>query len=676
MAKHQRRHHKPAARPKSKPRRGLWIVGAVVVLVAGAAGIFYRTGLPGLSRGKLPGRFNVLLITADTTRADYLGCYGGTAAQTPNMDRLAREGALFRRCSTGVVMTSPSHATIMTGLYPFVHGVRRNGEGHVPAAATTLAEVFKAAGYATAASVASYVLDPRFGLSQGFDAYRAVLPQPGSGDPAEAQRKGDKVCDDALELLQERARQHFFLWAHFYDPHYPYESSTHPDKGSAAAYADEISFMDTQIGRLLDGLKQLGLEQNTLVVLAGDHGEGLDDHGEFQHAFFAYETCQRVPLLVRCPGVVKPGQQIAAVVRTVDLAPTILDVAGQAPLSAAQGVSLVPLLGGMGVPPASTDLQLSAYCETVEPYTIMHLSRIRTLTAGPWKYVWSPSPQLFDLESDPGELHNVLAEHADTAATLLGQLRTLIADAPPRIPTDKAPPLTNAEIARLESLGYIAPVGDSDIADEGIEADMFEPHEPDPHAYATVIRQYEMARDALGNRQYPQAESQLRGILAVLPNAPSPLRDLALAVRSQGRLDEAGHIYERFLQGTPSDTKTRGEYACMLMDRQQWQPAIVQATEILRLTPGDFTAEALLGAANDKLGRLDEACTHLEAAMRAQPQYAAVVLMLGQVYMKQQRFSEAADCFRKVLALQPRAEDARLGLQAAEAELRNQRRGP
>jgi tetratricopeptide (TPR) repeat protein len=270
----------------------------------------------------------------------------------------------------------------------------------------------------------------------------------------------------------------------------------------------------------------------------------------------------------------------------------------------------------------------------------------------------------------------VIAEHADVAANLLGQLRTLIADAPPRIPMDKSPPLTSAEIARLESLGYVAPVGDARLADETVESDLFELHEPDPHAYATTIRQYEEAREVLGSHQYPQAERLLRAILATVPNAPSPLRDLAMAVRNQGRLDEASQLYERFLQGNPNDTKTRGEYASMLMNRQQWAQAIVQASEILRLVPGDFTTEAMLGAANDKLGRLDQACQHLEAARRIQPQYAAVVLMLGQVYMKQQRYSEAAECFRKVLALQPRAEDARLGLQAAEAELRKQGRGP
>ena len=664
MAKRQRRHHKAAAPPQSKPRRGLWIIGAAVIVVAAGAVILYRTGVLGLPHGSSPGRLNVLLITADTTRADYLACYGSTAAPTPNMDRLAREGTLFRHCSTSAVMTLPSHCTIMTGLYPFVHGVRRNGEGHLPAAATTLAEVFKTAGFTTAASVGAYVVDPRFGLAQGFDAYRAVLPQPGSGDPAEAQRKGDKVCDDALDLLRGQARQRFFLWAHFYDPHYPYESPQHPDIGSAAAYADEVAFMDTQIGRLLDGLRQLGLEQNTLVVLVGDHGEGLDDHGEFQHAFFAYETCQHVPLLVRCPGVVPAGQQVAALVRTVDLAPTILELAGLPPLPEAQGVSLTPLLAGR-----STDLQLSAYAETVEPYALLRLSRIRTLTVDRWKYIWSSIPQLFDLETDPGELKNVIDEHADTAASLREQLRELVAAAPPCIPQDKAPPLTNAEIARLESLGYIGPVGDFGTAEES-EADTLEPHEPDPHTYATVVRAYEQARDALGNRLLAQAEEQLRGVLAILPNAPAPQRDLATALRRQGKLGEAARTYERVLQAMPSDTRTRGDYASMLMDAEQWERAIAQATEVLRLTPDDFSTHTMLGAAYDKLNRLDEACEHLEAAARLQPQYAAVMQMLGQVYFKQGRFAAAAERFRKVLALQPRAEDARSGLQAAERELR------
>jgi len=339
-------------------------------------------------------------------------------------------------------------------------------------------------------------------------------------------------------------------------------------------------------------------------------------------------------------------------------------------LPAAQGVSLTPLLTWK-----AADLQLSAYCETVEPFTLLRLARIRTLTHGSWKYIWSPSPQLFDLATDPGELSNVIGDQPDTAASLLEQLRGLIVEAPPRIPADTSPPLTSGEIRRLESLGYIAPVGDFETEDV-IEADIFEPTEPDPHAHAAVIRAYELARDTLGNRLFPQAEAQLRQVLAILPNAPSPQRDLALALRSQGKLDEAARAFERFLQTAPSDARTRGEYAAMLMECQQWPQAIAQFSEVLRVAPDDFTAHAMLGAAYDKLNRLDEACTHLEAAARLQPQYAAVTQMLGQVYSKQGRFAAAAECFSKVLALEPRAEDARLGLQAAERELGNERRSP
>ena len=643
----------------------MWAVGAGILVVTAAAWIIYRTGSLSRLLGGSRGRLNVLLITVDTTRADHLGCYGRPAAETPNMDRLAQEGALFRRCSTSAVMTLPSHCTIMTGLYPFVHGVRRNGVDQLPAAATTLAEVFKTAGFATAAAVASYVVDPRFGLAQGFDAYHGVpKPRAGSVSATDAERKGDVVCNDALELLRERARQRFFLWVHFYDPHYPYESPRHPDVQSAAAYADEVAFMDVQIGRLLDGLRKLGLERNTLVLLVGDHGEGLDEHLEYQHGYFTYETCEQVPLLVRCPGVVPAGRQIDAVVRTVDVAPTILELAGQPPLRETSGVSLMPLLTGR-----ATDLQLRAYVETPEAYALFRLSTIRALTADRWKYIWSASSQLFDLASDPGELRDAVAEHPDVAAALHEQLRTLLQEAPPRIPADKAAALTSDETARLESLGYAGMVADDPDAPDASGLDTFEPQGRDPHAFAEVIRVYEHARDAIGRGRFAQAASELRSVLVALPDAPAVLRDLAHTLRQQGKLDEASRTYERALAVMPSDSRTRADYAFMLMDNQQWEQAIAQADRALRLNPNDFSAHLILGVAYSKLERLDEARVHLEVATRLEPQTTRALYALGTVYFQQERFAQAAACFRKVLALEPGSKPARAALQAAEYEL-------
>jgi arylsulfatase A-like enzyme/Flp pilus assembly protein TadD len=661
LPKRRPRHPKaPAAPTPRRLRLYLWLAAGLVVCVAlGVGTVTWRAGLARIIGGQRP--LNVLLITLDTTRADYLGCYGAAAAQTPTLDRLAREGTLFRHCSTCTMMTLPSHCSIMTGLYPFVHGVRRNGMDHLPAAASTLAEVLKAAGFATAASIGSYVLDARFGLAQGFDVYHGVpVPSGASVDAASSERKGDKVCDDALALLRERAQQRFFLWVHFYDPHYPYESPRHPDIQSAEAYADEIAYMDGQIGRLLDEVKKLGLQRSTLVLLVGDHGEGLEEHQEYQHGFFAYETCQHVPLLMRCPGVIPGGRQIDAVVRTVDVAPTILELTGQPPLHVVSGVSLAPLLAGR-----TADLQLRAYAETPEPYTLLRLSTIRTLTSGHWKYIWSTAPQLFDLASDPGERHNVIAQQPDQAAALHDELRALLTGAPPRLRDDRRVALTSDDATRLESLGYVGAGAGSDRAGAS-GLDTFEVRGADPHAYAGVMRTYERARDAIGHGQFAQAERDLRSVLATLPDAPAPERDLAFALSREGKSGEASQIYERVLAAMPWDARTHVQYATLLMDRRRWEDAAVEAEDALQWAPDDFAAHMILGAAYGNLNRLAEAEAHLEAAAQIQPEVTTPLYALGQLYVKQRRFAEAGACFRKVLALDPQSSLARAALQAIE----------
>ena len=317
-------------------------------------------------------KMNVLLITVDTTRTDYIGCYGSKSASTPNIDRFASGAVLFETAYTCCPQTLPSHCTMMTGVYPFVHGVRRNATDRLPASAVTLAEVLQGQGYSTAAVVASFVLHGKFGIGQGFDEYRHFAPK---GDQTD-ERKGDVVCDDALELLRERSSQPFFLWTHFFDPHHLYESDRFSDVDSPEAYGDEITYMDKQIGRLLAELETLGIADRTLVVIVGDHGEGLNDHDEYLHGYFVYETVLHVPFILRDPRDTQAGRRIAALVRTVDLAPTILEILGAPPLDVAQGVSLTPLLSG-----ESDDLHLSSYGEATEGFAALGLARLRSLTA-------------------------------------------------------------------------------------------------------------------------------------------------------------------------------------------------------------------------------------------------------------------------------------------------------
>jgi len=611
-------------------------------------------------------------VTVDTTRADYLGCYGGTAARTPNIDRLAREGATLERCATSSVMTLPSHCTIMTGHYPFVHGVRRNGKDRLPPVADTLAEGFQAMGASTAATVASFILDERTGIAQGFDVYHGVPRPRGPAARAEAERKGDKVCDDALELLRERARERFFLWVHFYDPHYPYESPAHADVISPAAYADEIAFLDRQIGRLLDGVRELGLEQDTLVVLVADHGEGLGDHQEVQHGYFLYSTCARVPFLVRCPGLVPPGTRIPALVRTVDVAPTIAEIAGLPPLGgppedprsvAVAGVSLVPLLTG-----AATDLDLRAYTETAEPHARLGLSSIRVLWSGTWKYQWSAEPQLFDLETDPGELRNVIAGNAEWAAELERELRALLERAPRPLDAPASTPLSSGELSRLESLGYVG-LGDDAGSPSRHDLEDLEPEGPDPYRHVATVSAYERARELLGTGKHAQVVDILRGVLAELPNALAARRDLAFSLGELGRLDEAAAEYEKAVALAPEDARARVEYATLRMKNEQWELAIAQAREAARASPSDYAAHVILGTCYGRLERWGEAAQALEKAVGLEPQVLGARQSLGQAYYRQRRYAEALACFRQVLAVDPNSAAARSGLAAAEHEL-------
>lgn len=655
---------KSAGRRRS--RSAFLILGAVAVIAAASIAAWRAGWKPGALFRRGPAR-NVLLITVDTTRADHLSCYGGTKVQTPNMDRLAREGALLRNCATSSVLTLPSHCSIMTGLYPFVHGVRRNGVDHLPPAADTLAEAFHAAGAATAASTAAYVLEERSGINQGFDEYHGVQRPSGPATEAESERKGDKVCDDALALLRARAREKFFVWVHFYDAHYPYESATHPDRISPEAYADEVAFMDGQIGRLLDGLRDLGLEKETLVVLVADHGEGLGDHEEVQHGYFLYSTCAHVPLLVRCPGLIAPGRSIDALVRTVDVAPTILEIAGLPPFEkSVSGTSLVPLLTG-----AATDPHLTAYTETAEPYTRLRLSAIRALWSGHWKYMWSAEPQLFDLEADPGEAQNAIAANAantERAAAMQQDLRRLLEQAPLPLKAEKPAPLASGELSKLASLGYVGMADDGRSAtSNGLEK--FEPTGLDPYAHAATIKAYERSRQLMESGKFAEMVDILRGVLAELPDALAARCDLAQALGESGRFEEASAEFDKVVAQAPDDTRARVYYATLLMKHERWELAIAQAQQALRAAPRDYAAHCILGACYSRQGKLDDAVRAYEAAVAIEPQVVGTRQTLGQIYFQLHRYGQAAECLQKVLAEEPDNAQAKAGLAASRRAL-------
>ena len=310
---------------------------------------------------------NVVLISIDTLRADHLGSYGHAAARTPVLDGLAARGARFERATSVMPLTLPSHSSLMTGTFPTFHGVRDNGGFYLSDEAETLAEVLAVQGYATAGFVAAFVLDSRWGISQGFghyfDDFDLAEQRDAKGMDA-IQRPGRDVVDQAINWLDRRAesvdsKSPFFTWLHLYDPHTPY---TAPDDLARqfpatreGAYDAEIAETDRQIGRLFEHLKSLGELDDTLVVVVADHGEMLGEHDEVTHGFFIYEAATHIPMIFSGPGVdptVVPDQ-----VRIIDVMPTVLDLLGKSPSSAVQGASLLPLLRG-------EPLTLDAYSES------------------------------------------------------------------------------------------------------------------------------------------------------------------------------------------------------------------------------------------------------------------------------------------------------------------------
>jgi arylsulfatase A-like enzyme len=411
---------------------------AIGSLVAIAAGWWWVTG-----QHSTPPT-GVVVITLDTTRADYLSPYGFMDVSLPHLERLAREGVVFDRATSVAPLTLPSHSSLFTGLLPPHHGVRDNADAALAEGQTTLAEVLKARGFQTGGFVGSVVLDPDRGLAQGFQRYGAIA-RAANGSPPRRQRRGDEVMDEAIAWLETVGASPFFLWAHLYDPHRPYDPpDPYRERYAHNLYLGEIAFADSQIGRLLDALEQRRLLDRTVVIVTADHGESLGAHGERDHGIFVYEEVVSVPLIIRGRGLI--ARRIADVVRLTDLMPTALDLL-QVPAPPMDGVSLVDLMHGR-----VRGMNLDAYSESLYPER-MGWSSLRALRSGPLKLIDAPRPELYDLDQDPFEEHNLHETRRATADSMKARLAAIAGDRA-RATTGSA---TTPDLqARLSALGYVA----------------------------------------------------------------------------------------------------------------------------------------------------------------------------------------------------------------------------
>ncbi|RPJ41454.1 MAG: hypothetical protein EHM19_11915, partial [Candidatus Latescibacterota bacterium] len=401
--------------------------------------------------------FHFVLFTLDTTRRDRLSCYGYEKETTPHLDRLAREGILFEDAYAAVPVTLPSHATMMTGLYPFRHGVRNNGTYVLADSLPTLAYLLKSKGYETGAVLGAFPVDGRFGLAQGFDHYDDRFPPTAARGGESAERPASDVTRLALEWIDARlgagGGRPLFLWVHYFDPHTPH----HPSEPWKSRFPDdpydaELAAMDAAIGELLEGIEQRGLGERTIFLVAGDHGEGLGDHDEPTHSMFLYGATLESPLLLRLPDA-EPwrdgawrGKRVRGLASLVDLLPTAWNALGfrGEDLPAEVGRSLLPLVEGSGEPHGWI------YHETLIPDLDYGMSELRALTEGSWKYVRAPEPELYDLAADPEELENLAAREPDRMRAMESRLTEILKH---EVPAYAPMAIDDETLEKLRALG-------------------------------------------------------------------------------------------------------------------------------------------------------------------------------------------------------------------------------
>lgn len=599
-------------------------------------------------------RPNLLLITLDTVRADHLGCYGYKKVRTPHIDGLAAAGARFERAYTPVPITLPAHAVMFTGKYPMAIGMHDFSGNRLGAEHPTLAGLLREQGYATAGIVGSAVLDARFGLARGFDYYydNFDFSRLDETNLDAMERRGDLVVEEGLAWLGRSSSQKpFFLWLHLYDAHHPYL----PPPPYSAQYADqpydgEIAFVDAQVGRVLEFLREKKLYDRTLIVLAGDHGEGLGEHGEKTHGFFIYNSTLHVPLLFRPPpGPSPPRKRISTPVSLVDLFPTILRLLGLSVPAEAQGRSLVSLMreeprgAGAGI-----------YAETFLPRLHFNWSELRSIQLGNYRFIDAPKPELYDLAQDPGEQRNLFPQKQRIARELQGRLAQLIKKYSPPAgqETGEETGLDPALMERLKSLGYAAVSG-------GGSPTLSNRNLPDPK---DRIQMYELVSEAIADSQQGRYEASIAKLQAALKveSASLPVHYLlALNYYRQGDFPQAIAGFRRVLEWQPDYALANYYLGLAYGKAGQSEQAVAAFQRTLELDPTNFAAAFNLGVTYLQQGRVQESVAAFQQSVTIYPDYAAGYAALGEVLLHQGQVEQALPALRKAVDLAPNNARAR-----------------
>src|SRR6267378_2811988 len=591
---------------------------------------------------------DVFLITIDTLRADHLHCYGYDTIATPAIDGLAKDSLRFSHAFTPSPITNSSHTTILTGLLPSTHGVT---DFAIPLTAThpTWAELLSAQGYHTAAFIGAVILDSKSlapGLDRGFEFYDNFPEHAATKSRwGRLERRGLQVEQHAESWLSKHPDGAHFVWAHFYDPHDPYEppppySNIYKDR----LYDGEIAYADSALGHFLAYLKKQGWYDGALIVVVGDHGEGLGEHHEDTHGIFLYDSTTHVPLIVKLAAGRERSKVVEAQVRTTDIMPTILELTGLPIPQKLDGASLAPLFAG------AEATSRTVFGQTDYPLRF-GWAPLRSVRTEAFKFIEAPKPELYDLRSDSRELQNKYEpwnEEVQKARKMLVEL-TPASPTPAHTSPTSVPAST---IDELHALGYLGP------ADAGSVTNVPEPSMlPDPKDKIEEQNLLHAALTAVEGEEPNKARAALEKLLLMDEKPATALAQLGHLEFSAGNYKEAAEYFRRAREFRPDDAGIALDYARALKMNRDPNGArnVLQAS--LKTNPDQFAARLLLGQIYFGLGDADAAMDQLESAALLQPENVEARISLGKVLLTQKKFADVVELLEPLAQSSPNEAD-------------------
>lgn len=570
---------------------------------------------------------NILLVTLDTTRADRLGAYGYPGARTPALDSMAAGGVRFTNAYCPVPMTLPSHSSILTGTTPLYHKVHNNGTYYLNTDIVTLTERLKERGYRTAAFVSSFNVDSRFGVAKGFDVFDDRFRDDEMIKTFRSERRAGETTAAFLQWLDGRPNGPFFSWIHYYDPHTPYDPpSPFKEEFASNRYQGEIAYMDSCFAKVLERLREKGLLERTLIVIASDHGEAMGEREELGHGVFIYDVTMKVPLLFHAPRNLPKGLVVDSRVRLIDIMPTVLDALKMPVGSVVQGTSLLPYMEGR-----KKD-DLPCYLESYYPLETYGWSELVGLIDGGWKFIRAPRPELYDLKTDPGETKDLVQKQAGKASAMMKKLTEVIAVNSSSLALSRRK-LSREEEERLRSLGYVG----SDASVRVGKGPL-----PDPKDMMREFNILYRAKTEEWDEKWDDAEKDYREMIRLQPDVAWRYVDMAIFLSGRKRLPEAIDVLRQGLGRLPDSFVLLTRLAHLEMLSGRYDEAYEMSRAALRIDPKHFDALVIAGGVEDVRGNWGAAEGFYRQALEVEPENIKVQMKYAFVLGALGRGEEAA----------------------------------